>query len=101
MSFDDLVNKCNGSARSKFGVPAVISQPGQPDKPVTVIFDQTGYVEQGIITDKPQIAIPEPDLTGLDLKYTTITVTGKYPEARILKPLPDGAGWIVATLTKA
>ena len=100
MAFEDMLTTGNTQMLKTFGTPAVIAQPGQPDKPVTVIFDLTGYVEQGIITDKPQMSIPAADLVGIDTKAATITVTGKYPEARIIKPLPDGSGWITATLTK-
>ncbi len=85
---------------SSFGGPAVITQPGQPDKPVTVIMDLTGYVEQGIITDKPQLTIQTGDLDGVDLKTAAITVTGRFPAARIHKPLPDGYGITVAMLTR-
>lgn len=83
------------------GVDAVIKQTGHPDKPVVVLFDLYGGVEMGIMSEKPQITIMDSDLSGIDLKAVTITVTGKYPPAKIVKPLPDGSGVTVAHLQKA
>ena len=85
---------------SDFGIPAVIQQPGQPDKPVTIIFALNSLDTMGVLTDKPQIVIADADLIDLDLKTGSITVTGKYPAARITKPLPDGFGIITAFLIK-
>lgn len=83
-----------------FGTPAVIQQPGQPDKPLTVIFDLNSLDLMGMSTDKPLITMAENDLVGIDLKAATITVTGKYPAARMTKPEPDGSGFITALLTR-
>lgn len=83
-----------------FGTPAVITQPELPDKPVTVLFDLNSMDQAGILTDKPQISIPDSDLAGLDLRLATITVTGKFPAARMTKPLPDGSGLTTLLLTR-
>lgn len=83
-----------------FGTPAVIKRPGLPDQTVQVLFDLNSIDQSGLLTDKPQITIPESCLTDMDLKTATITVIGKYPEARIMKPLPDGSGLTVAGLAR-
>ena len=101
MGFKNLINsRAILSAWRQFSVPAVITQPGHPDKPIDVIFDLTGYVEQGIITDKPQICFKNSDIVGVVLADVTITVIGEYPAAKIKKPI-SGDGLTAATLTKA
>ena len=82
------------------GTAAVIKQSGHADKPVRVVFDQNSTDQLGMLTDKPQVAIPDSDLVGVDLKTASITVTGKFPASRITKPLPDGSGWTTALLTR-
>ncbi len=82
-----------------FGLSAVISQPGQPDKPVQVLFDLHSLGEMGVITDKPQITIKDSDLAGVDVKSATITINNTG--YRMVKPLPDGAGLTIAGLQRA
>lgn len=101
MSFDALMQRQATASNKRFGSPAVISQPGHPDKPVTVIFNLNSMDSMGVMTDKPQCAIYDTDLVGTDLKAATITVTGKFPAAKMARPMPDGAGMTTVLLTKA
>jgi hypothetical protein len=101
VSFESLLNKCNAAVHGKFAVAAVITEPGHADKPVSVVFDLNPTDIMGVISDKPQIIIKDADLIGVDRKTATITVTGKYPAARMTKPEADGTGWSITTLTRA
>ena len=81
-----------------FGVAATITETAKADKAVTVLFDQAGFVENGVMTDKPQATLKETDLTGTDTKIARITISGT--EYQMIKPLPDGAGLVVAGLKR-
>jgi hypothetical protein len=83
---------------SDFGTPAVISQPGQSDKPVAVIFDAQSFNEMGVLTDKPQASIDSTDLTAVDMKSAVIAAAGET--YRMTKPLPDGHGLTTVNLTR-
>jgi hypothetical protein len=80
------------------GVPALISEADKDDKTVQVIFDRNSLNEMGVLTDKPQITIAAADLDGVDIPAATITVSGET--WRLLRPLNDGAGLIIAGLQR-
>lgn len=81
-----------------FGISATISELNKADKQVKVLFDLQSLGDMGILTDKPQATLKESDLAGVDLKYTTITINNiTY---RLIKPLPDGMGLIIAGLAR-
>jgi len=73
-----------------FGISATIKETAKADKIVKTLFDQTGYVEMGMLTDKPQATLKDSDLAGTDTKAATITINGTVYE--LIKPQPDGAG---------
>ncbi len=81
-----------------FGISAVISETGKADKTITVLFDRNSLSDIGVITDKPQITIKESDLTGVDTEGATIAVAGET--WRLIKPLPDGSGLVIASLKR-
>lgn len=81
-----------------FGISATISELNKADRQVQIIFDQQSLNDMGILTDKPQATLKASDLAGVDLKYTTITINNiAY---RLIKPLPDGMGLIIAGLAR-
>ena len=81
-----------------FGLAAIISQLGNPDKPTQVLFDLQSVGEMGALTDKPQVTIKDSDLDGVDIKSATITI--RNTSYRMVRPLADGMGLTVVTLAR-
>lgn len=100
MGWEEAQTRAGTNLLARFGTPAVITQPGEPDRSDNVIFDLYSMGEMGVLTDKPQITVRDSFIDGVDLKSAAITVTGKYPEARMSKPLPDGGGFTILLLTR-
>lgn len=98
MSFDELVNADCASLMDIFGVPATLSDGVHATKPIKVVFDKTSIDSIGVLTDKPQASLLTADLESIDLKNTVLTIDGTG--YRILKPLADGYGLSLASLTR-
>jgi hypothetical protein len=79
-----------------FGIPATLTSGALPVKQITVVFDDNGISNMGVITDDPQVTMISSDLDGIDLKNAVLNVKGHA--YRIKKPFPDGHGLSLVTL---
>jgi len=84
---------------SDLGVPAVISQPGNPDITTTVLFDTHSTDELGVWTEKPLAAFRATDLADIDIKTATVALAGET--WKIVKPIADGTGLVIAGMQKS
>ena len=80
------------------GESATIAQAGKTSATVTVLYETTALNEMGVLADQPQVTLAESDLAGFDTTLATITVDGTT--WKIMKPLPDGSGFIQCGLRR-
>ena len=98
MSFEDQIAADIPALMDVLGIPASLIEAGSTSKAIKVVFDNSSIDSMGILTDKPQVSLMTSDLDGRDLKNTVLTIKGT--DYRILKPLGDGYGLSLATLTR-
>lgn len=97
MGFNDLINRGTQTIfRTLSNVDVAVEFEGVPVLTVRGIFDKTGLVEMGVITDAPQLTLLDSDLALIDTKAHRVVISGvRY---RIVKPLPDGSGLTICGL---
>lgn len=83
---------------SGVGESATIAQTGKTSSTVTVLYESASLNEMGVLTDRPQVTLAESALTGFDPTLATITVGGTT--WALMKPFPDGSGFITCGLKR-
>jgi hypothetical protein len=65
---------------------------------VKVKYRPNSLNEMGVLTDRPQATMKASLLASVNLKTATLTVAGET--FRMVKPLPDGTGFVIVGLTR-